>query len=611
MSARFVAFLRNALNPFILLWLTCISSSLYAAPGTLFLTGSEQHIPLQPWVEYRQTPRDLTYEQLLESHEIWTAGSNRSDMNFGYTQDAVWLKLNISSSAQRDTLWHLHFPYSSLNRVDIYQEGAAVKTSGAVVPLNQRDLAHRDPAFSLRLAPGEQTTLYIRAESEGSLTLTSQIWSSPAFASFSVNSSALLALYCGMLLALASYNLLLFTVLRERSYLYYVCFVVSFGVGVLAFTGLGARYIWSDLGTWSGRLLPLGLCLAATVGTLFTCSFLNTRQHMPAGHRLLTALVLASLLLTLASLVLPVHWVILSMSVLGMIGAPLTFGCILLAVRFRVPGARIFLSAWACMIVGVVLLSLRNFGVIPSNLVTTYAMHVGSALEMLLLSFALADRFNTLKKQKEATQESLVHALKAHELELEDKVQQRTAELQIANTRLATMAMQDPLTGLANRSALDTHMSQALRRSQRRRIPLAVMLVDLDGFKQINDQLGHETGDQVLCTIADRLRSIARETDFIARLGGDEFVLVAEDVGTPEQAHTLAERFLDTLSMTIDMGVQSVAVGASIGVSMTLSAELDVAQMLRQADMAMYKRKRSGRGGVSFYSQEQGIDQLA
>ncbi|MBQ0744428.1 MAG: diguanylate cyclase, partial [Pseudomonas sp.] len=258
-----------------------------------------------------------------------------------------------------------------------------------------------------------------------------------------------------------------------------------------------------------------------------------------------------------------------------------------------------------------VLLSLRNFGVIPSNLVTTYAMHVGSALEMLLLSFALADRFNTLKKQKEATQESLVHALKAHELELEDKVQQRTAELQIANTRLATMAMQDPLTGLANRSALDAHMSQALRRSQRRRIPLAVMLVDLDGFKQINDQLGHETGDQVLCTIADRLRSIARETDFIARLGGDEFVLVAEDVGTPEQAHTLAERFLDTLSMTIDMGVQSVAVGASIGVSMTLSAELDVAQMLRQADMAMYKRKRSGRGGVSFYSQEQGIDQLA
>ncbi len=174
----------------------------------------------------------------------------------------------------------------------------------------------------------------------------------------------------------------------------------------------------------------------------------------------------------------------------------------------------------------------------------------------------------------------------------------------MANTRLEAMAMHDPLTGLANRSALDTHMTQVLRRSQRRPIPLAVMLIDLDGFKQVNDQLGHETGDQVLRTIGERLRSIARESDFVARLGGDEFVLVAEDIGTPEQAHNLAERFLDTLSMSIDMETQSLAVGASIGVSMTFAAEPDMAQMLRQADMAMYKRKRSGRGGVSFFSEE-------
>lgn len=288
----------------------------------------------------------------------------------------------------------------------------------------------------------------------------------------------------------------------------------------------------------------------------------------------------------------------------GHVGAPLTLTCILLAVRYRVPGGRIFFTAWACMIVGVVLLSLRNFGVIPSNLVTTYAMHVGSALEMLLLSFALAARFNTLKQQKEETQANLVSALRTHEQELEKKVQERTEALQVANTRLEAMAMHDPLTGLANRSALDTHMTQVLRRSQRRPIPLAVMLIDLDGFKQVNDQLGHETGDQVLRTIGERLRSIARESDFVARLGGDEFVLVAEDIGTPEQAHNLAERFLDTLSMSIDMETQSLAVGASIGVSMTFAAEPDMAQMLRQADMAMYKRKRSGRGGVSFFSEE-------
>jgi len=588
----------------ILLCLLLTCSPAQATPGILFLTGTEQRIDLQDWVAYRQTPQNISYQQLLDSKGAWSSGSNRTDMNFGYTRDAVWMKLTLSSSASRDTLWHLHFPYSSLNRVDIYQSDRGVKTSGATVPLKQRDLPHRDPAFSLRLAPGEQVTLHIRAESAGSLTLTSQLWSSPAFASFSINSTALLALYCGMLIALALYNLLLFSVLRERSYLLYVCFVLSFGLGVLSFTGLGARYIWPGLGEWGGRLLPLGLCLAATIGTLFTRSFLNTRQHMPGWHRILSALALASLLLTIASLFLPVHWVILSMSLLGMLGAPLTLTCILLAVRYRVPGGRIFFTAWACMIVGVVLLSLRNFGVIPSNLVTTYAMHVGSALEMLLLSFALAARFNTLKQQKEETQANLVSALRTHEQELEKKVQERTEALQVANTRLEAMAMHDPLTGLANRSALDTHMTQVLRRSQRRPIPLAVMLIDLDGFKQVNDQLGHETGDQVLRTIGERLRSIARESDFVARLGGDEFVLVAEDIGTPEQAHNLAERFLDTLSMSIDMETQSLAVGASIGVSMTFAAEPDMAQMLRQADMAMYKRKRSGRGGVSFFSEE-------
>ncbi|MFN3582281.1 MAG: diguanylate cyclase domain-containing protein, partial [Pseudomonas sp.] len=191
---------------------------------------------------------------------------------------------------------------------------------------------------------------------------------------------------------------------------------------------------------------------------------------------------------------------------------------------------------------------------------TTYAMHIGSAVEMLLLSFALAARFKTLKEQKEEAPAQLVRTQRAHETELEQKVLERTTALAEANARLETLAMQDPLTGLANRSALDIHMTQALRRSQRRNIPLAVMLIDLDGFKQINDQLGHETGDHVLCAIAERLTRIARDADFVARLGGDEFVLVAEDIGTPEQAHMLAERFLDSLSLNIHLEGQSLSV---------------------------------------------------
>ena len=316
------------------------------------------------------------------------------------------------------------------------------------------------------------------------------------------------------------------------------------------------------------------------------------------------------MVLTLSSLVLPVHLVIRGMSLVGLAGALVMMICILQAARLRIPGARIFLLAWSVLIAGVMLLALRNFGLLPSNILTTYAMHIGSALEMLLLSFALAARLNTLKEQTAAAQRealeaqiALVSTLRQHELELEQRVTERTAELAEANTRLESMAMQDPLTGLANRTALERHLDHALRRSQRRHEYLAAMLVDLDGFKQINDQLGHETGDMVLRCIAKRLTELARDADFVARLGGDEFVLVAEGITSREQAHFIAERFLDGLSMPIEMDGQSIAVGASIGIALTHSAEPDMALLLRQADMAMYARKRSGRHGVSFYAE--------
>ncbi|MFN3580896.1 MAG: 7TM-DISM domain-containing protein, partial [Pseudomonas sp.] len=266
------------------------SAQVQAVPETLELVGDEQRIDLQPWLEYRQTDRQLTFEALQSDRAIWTSGSNRSDMNFGYTQDAVWIKLNLRSIADRDTLWHLHFPYSSLNQVEIYHTPGEVRRSGASVPVSQRDLPHRDPVFLLRLSPGEQKTLYLRAHSSGSLTLTSQLWSSSAFATFSVNSMALIALYCGMLLALAAYNLLLFSVLRERTYLLYVGFVLSFGLGALAFTGLGARYLWPEMGEWGSRIMPFALCLSGAIAPLFTRDFLDTRRHMPGWYRILTAL---------------------------------------------------------------------------------------------------------------------------------------------------------------------------------------------------------------------------------------------------------------------------------------------------------------------------------
>ncbi|WP_304641255.1 7TM diverse intracellular signaling domain-containing protein [Pseudomonas sp.] len=582
-----------------------------ASDRPLVLQGEERQVLLQPYIAFSIQDRNTSLDEFRQ-RAIWTGASNRSGLNFGYQQNAVWLKLVVSSNAATTTNWKLHFPYSSLDRVELHHEGD-VKLAGDTIPLSQRSQRYRDPVFSLRLAPGEQQTLYFKAYSEGSLTLTAQLWSEESFAQFNESTTAILSLYLGMLLAMVTYNLLLLSALRERAYALYVGFVLAFSLGAMAFTGIGPRYIWPEAGEWSNRILPFALCLSGYIGTQFARTFIDTRRYMPAWHRVTGVAIWAWALLTISSLIIPLHLALKSMSILGMVCAVILMGCLVQAARRNIPGARIFLAAWSMLVTGSLILALRNFGWLPSNVMTTYAMHIGSALEVILLAFALAARLLAFKQQKEAAQASalaaqaqLVATLREHEVELEQRVRERTMELAAANAQLEAMAMQDPLTGLANRTALERHIAHAMRRTRRREDYLAVMLIDLDGFKQINDQLGHETGDAVLRCIADRLKAIAREADFIARLGGDEFVLVAENMLSQDQAHFIAEHFLDTLSMPIDLGKQSVSVGASIGITLTRSAQPDMALLLREADSAMCARKRSGRHGVSFYLEPTG-----
>jgi two-component system, sensor histidine kinase LadS len=603
-------------------FISCVTPSLWimlllfcgvsqASDRPLVLQGEERQVLLQPYIAFSIQDRNTSLDEFRQ-RAIWTGASNRSGLNFGYQQNAVWLKLVVSSNAATTTNWKLHFPYSSLDRVELHHEGD-VKLAGDTIPLSRRSQRYRDPVFSLRLAPGEQQTLYFKAYSEGSLTLTAQLWSEESFAQFNESTTAILSLYLGMLLAMVTYNLLLLSALRERAYALYVGFVLAFSLGAMAFTGIGPRYIWPEAGEWSNRILPFALCLSGYIGTQFARTFIDTRRYMPAWHRVTGVAIWAWALLTISSLIIPLHLALKSMSILGMVCAVILMGCLVQAARRNIPGARIFLAAWSMLVTGSLILALRNFGWLPSNVMTTYAMHIGSALEVILLAFALAARLLAFKQQKEAAQASalaaqaqLVATLREHEVELEQRVRERTMELAAANAQLEAMAMQDPLTGLANRTALERHIAHAMRRTRRREDYLAVMLIDLDGFKQINDQLGHETGDAVLRCIADRLKAIAREADFIARLGGDEFVLVAENMLSQDQAHFIAERFLDTLSMPIDLGKQSVSVGASIGITLTRSAQPDMALLLREADSAMYARKRSGRHGVSFYLEPTG-----
>jgi diguanylate cyclase (GGDEF)-like protein len=165
--------------------------------------------------------------------------------------------------------------------------------------------------------------------------------------------------------------------------------------------------------------------------------------------------------------------------------------------------------------------------------------------------------------------------------------------------RLEFQALHDPLTGLPNRALLGDRLEHALARVGRQGGKIAVLFVDLDDFKSVNDSFGHEAGDQLLTAVGDRLRSCLRPADTAARLGGDEFAILLEDVEGVGEAVRVAQRIHGALRVPFALGTHEVFVEASIGVALEGGAHGRPGELLRKADWALYGAKRAGKGGYS------------
>ena len=160
---------------------------------------------------------------------------------------------------------------------------------------------------------------------------------------------------------------------------------------------------------------------------------------------------------------------------------------------------------------------------------------------------------------------------------------------------LRHQAFHDSLTNLANRALFFDRASHAIRRIERGRPGVAVLILDLDGFKTVNDSLGHAAGDTLLVAVAARLQTALRPPDTAARLGGDEFAILVEDATTPQAAVTVAERVLESLARPFSVAGKELFVHASVGVAWTAGDELDAGALVRNADAAMYRAKAEGK----------------
>jgi diguanylate cyclase (GGDEF)-like protein len=305
-----------------------------------------------------------------------------------------------------------------------------------------------------------------------------------------------------------------------------------------------------------------------------------------------------------AAWLLPYRVVIQYQTVLALLLAPIILAAAVSCLRRYAP-ARYFTVAWSALLLGVMVYAAVSLGLLPKTPLTEYSMQIGSATEMILLSFALAYRINLLKAENERIQGE------ARE-QLEARVRARTAELNAtlgrledANRRLQDFSRRDGLTGLFNRRHLDDLLVQHCQQAREKVQPLSLLMLDMDHFKRINDLSGHLTGDDCLRAMAQLIERKASAVGGIAaRYGGEEFAIVLPNTGLDATRAFAEELRADTRRLRIEglaTGLESLSVSIGLHASPP-GYPCNAANMLRLADSALYAAKRGGRDRVEVAS---------
>lgn len=364
--------------------------------------------------------------------------SNAESLAFGMRKSAIWLRLNLYNDGPHniERLIEIGTPY--LHSVDLYvpdANGYQRIAAGALQPFADRPLPHRHFVFPLEVKAGTQASFYLRVKSSSSLNVPSQLWEPASFRMHVLHDYMLQSLYFGMMLALGIYNLLLFFSLRDRSYLYYVLCLGGAALSQVAYTGIGFQFLWPDMPAWGNISSMVGFAINNIFVLMFQRRLLLTAQHVPRLD-LVMRIFIGLNIAQIAGFFWSYENTIFAGIAIDGLNSLLVLTVAIIRSWQGQRSARIFLLAFGVLLLMSLLAVGRIFGLQIPNFFATYGMQIGSGLEMLLLSLALADRFNQLKKEKEQAQQELVDNLKRSERMLEQRVAERTTALSNANTAL-------------------------------------------------------------------------------------------------------------------------------------------------------------------------------
>ena len=532
------------------------------------------------------------------SHEVWSAVTVLADPSralsvqdaltllprfeappgtsgtLGIRTEPVWIRIPVVVPPSSDGLWVLDIDYPVLNRVEVYltTDGHVSQqaTLGSLQPFSQRPLRSRSHAIALDMLPGHAYDLLLRVETRGAMILPITLNKRATWHSQGVNEQMLQGILTGLALCLLIYSIAQWFNLRDVLFLQYALLITGSLLFSLHFFGLGTQYLWRDA-PWTEIHAASLAALTATCG-----SFLFIGQalagHTPQSRLLRTMRAGAVLCVVLAVAyaldLLSTPAVAAIVSILGLVPALMGIpGAVHRARRGDAVGMSLLL-AWLVYFLATATVIGIIRGWLPVNFWTLHSFEFGATVDMLLFMRVLGLRTKALR----------LAALDAH----------RERDV------MRSLAHSDALTGLPNRRGLNIALTSALSRCSAEKM-LAVYVMDLDGFKPVNDQHGHDVGDALLVAVARRLQSQTRQSDVVARIGGDEFVVMAGHLGSAEQAQDLGQKLLDAFRSPFAVAHVQVTVGLTIGYAIAPHDSNDAIGLLKLADAAMYSGKQSGK----------------
>lgn len=510
------------------------------------------------------TVKTLPTELISGNKEAFT--SLIGSPNFGFSQSSWWVKFSLVNDQHLPSRVLLHQDYPLIDYIDFYQlnsDGSQETVStGDRMPYAQRPIDYREFVFPILVPANSSSDVYLRFRSSGPINIGLTLHSDQSLFTKATNNQIAIGIYYGGFIVLALYNLFLFFSVKDRTFFYYLLYVVSYGAYFAVNNGLTYQYLWPSSPWLANQSLIMLLAMTLIFGLQFSRSILSIKTVSVWADQAALGFMLVAGISLLLSPFLAYKNLILPMAVLTIIVAFHLIVMGALAWRSGSIAARYYLLAWTALLLGVIAYMLKTFGVLPHNFFTQNAQQVGSLIEMILLSLAIGQKVNELQRH----------------------------------------IYTDGLTKLSNRRYFDERFAREFVYARQHNRPLSLLVVDIDHFKKFNDQFGHKIGDEVLKTVAHNLAKSCRKTYFPCRYGGEEFAVIVPDTEI-DNAEKLAQRIREAIELDNSLN-HLITVSIGIACLKDDSYHSTVA-LFESADAALYSAKKNGRNRVELASRQE------